>query len=176
MFGVDSAELFLIILVAVMVIGPKDLPRVMRTVGQWIARARGMADQFRSGMDQMVRDSEIGDIEQKWREHNDAIMQAHPLAGLNGDWGLMKPTKANRPAPEPPVTSSVTKVVTPRIGKAEPVMLPAPTVPDLVTIDAPRPPDLAKTPPSAALAGRPPAGRRAPRLAPARGAPSQPVA
>jgi len=96
MFGVDSGELFIIILVAVVVIGPKELPRVMRTVGQWVGRARGMANQFRSGVDQMMRDSEIEELEKKWREQNDAIMRAHP-AVADSDWGLppQPPTSAD---------------------------------------------------------------------------------
>jgi sec-independent protein translocase protein TatB len=91
MFGVDSGELFIIILVAVVVIGPKDLPRVMRTVGHWVGKARGMANQFRSGVDQMMRESEIAELEKKWREQNDAIMRAHPAAPAVSDWGLPPP-------------------------------------------------------------------------------------
>jgi len=98
MFGVDSGELFIIVLVAVVVIGPKELPRVMRTVGQWIGKARGMANQFRSGVDQMVRESEIADLEKKWREQNEAIMKANPLAPGQSDWGIASP-------PAPPVVS-----------------------------------------------------------------------
>jgi len=91
MFGVDSGELFIIVLIAVVVIGPKDLPRVMRTVGHWVGKARGMANQFRSGVDQMVRESEIAELEQKWREQNESIMRAHPSAPPQSDWGLPPP-------------------------------------------------------------------------------------
>jgi sec-independent protein translocase protein TatB len=94
MFGVDSGELFIIILVAVVVIGPKDLPRVMRTVGHWVGKARGMANQFRSGVDQMMRESEIAELEKKWREQNEAIMRANPLAPPVSDWGLTPPEPA----------------------------------------------------------------------------------
>jgi sec-independent protein translocase protein TatB len=66
------------------------LPRVLRTAGQWIGKARGMANQFRSGVDQMVRESEIADLEKKWREQNEAIMKANPLAPDSG-WGLASP-------------------------------------------------------------------------------------
>lgn len=99
MFGVDSAELFIIILVAVVVIGPKDLPRVLRTIGEWVGRARGMANQFRSGLDEMVRDTEIADLEEKWQRQNDAVMRAHPNpkpSTHEPDWGV------ERPAPTPP--------------------------------------------------------------------------
>ena len=93
MFGVDSGELFIIILVAVVIIGPKDLPRVMRTAGHWVGKARGMANQFRSGVDQMMRESEIAELEKKWREQNEAIMRANPLAPPVSDWGLTPPSE-----------------------------------------------------------------------------------
>ena len=87
MFGVDSSELFLIVLVAVVVIGPKDLPRVMREIGRWVGKARNMASQFRLGVDQMMRETEIAELEKKWREQNEAIMKAHPAALIDSDWG-----------------------------------------------------------------------------------------
>jgi sec-independent protein translocase protein TatB len=108
MFGVDSGELFIIALVAIVVIGPKELPRVMRTVGSWVGKARGMANQFRSGVDQMVRESEIADLEQKWREQNEAIMRANPLASDSG-WGLPPPP----PPPPAPVLLDKTDAAPP---------------------------------------------------------------
>lgn len=78
MFGVDSSELLVCLLIAVVVIGPKDLPGVLRTVGHWVGKARGMANQFRSGLDQMVRETELADLEKKWREQNEEIMRAFP--------------------------------------------------------------------------------------------------
>ena len=100
MFGVDSSELLIIVLVAVVIIGPKDLPRVLRTVGQWVGKARGMANQFRSGVDQMMRETEIAELEQKWREQNEAIMRANPLAPPVSDWGLTPPEPAPAAAAE----------------------------------------------------------------------------
>ena len=101
MFGVDSSELFLIVLVAVVVIGPKDLPRVMREVGRWVGKARNMASQFRLGVDQMMRETEIAELEKKWREQNEAIMKAHPAALIDSDWG--KPALPDEAAPPPVV-------------------------------------------------------------------------
>jgi sec-independent protein translocase protein TatB len=80
MFGVDSSELLIVALVALVVIGPKDLPRVMRVVGQWVGRARGMARHFRSGIDTMIRESELEEMEKKWREENERILKDHPFA------------------------------------------------------------------------------------------------
>src|SRR5256885_4257184 len=82
MFGIDSSELMAIALVALVVIGPKDLPRVMRTVGHWVGRARGMAGHFRAGVDNMIRESELADMEKKWKAENERIMREHPaIAG-----------------------------------------------------------------------------------------------
>ncbi|HZF95964.1 MAG TPA: Sec-independent protein translocase protein TatB [Allosphingosinicella sp.] len=80
MFGIDSAELLIVAIVALVVIGPKDLPKVMRTVGEWIGRARGMAKHFRTGIDTMIRESELEDMEKKWKADNERIMREHPAA------------------------------------------------------------------------------------------------
>ena len=78
MFGIDFNEFLVIAVVALVVIGPKDLPRVMRTVGHWVGRARGMAGHFRAGVDNMIRESELADMEKKWKEENARIMREHP--------------------------------------------------------------------------------------------------
>jgi len=78
MFGVDSTELAIVAILALIFIGPKDLPRVLRTVGYWVGRARGMARHFTAGIESMVRDAELEEMERKWREDNDRIMRAHP--------------------------------------------------------------------------------------------------
>ncbi len=78
MFDIASGELLLVALVALLVIGPKDLPRVLRYVGQWVGKARRMASHFRSGFDEMVRQSELEDLEKKWAAENERIMREHP--------------------------------------------------------------------------------------------------
>ena len=78
MFDVAPTELLLVAAVALIVIGPKDLPKAMRFVGQWVGKARGVARQFRSGFDTMVRESELAEMEQKWAEDNARIMAEHP--------------------------------------------------------------------------------------------------
>src|SRR3712207_8449880 len=79
MFDIGYTELLVIAIVALVVIGPKDLPRVMRTVGHWVGRARGMARHFRSGIDTMIREAELEEMEKKWREENERIMREHPM-------------------------------------------------------------------------------------------------
>ena len=78
MFGVDSSELAVVAILALIFIGPKDLPRVLRTVGYWVGRMRGMARHFTSGIENMVREAELEEMEKKWREENERIMQLHP--------------------------------------------------------------------------------------------------
>jgi sec-independent protein translocase protein TatB len=78
MFGVDTTELLIIAVAALIFIGPKDLPRVMRTVGYWIGRARGMARHFTAGVETMMREAELEEMEKKWREENERIMALHP--------------------------------------------------------------------------------------------------
>src|SRR5947209_10725024 len=62
MFDFAWSELALIAVVALVVIGPKDLPRVMRTVGQWTRRARAIAREFQGSLDQMVREAELDEV------------------------------------------------------------------------------------------------------------------
>ena len=80
MFGIDSGELLIIAVVALVVIGPKDLPRVMRAIGNFVGKARGMARHFRSGVDTMIRESELADMEKQWAAENERIMRDHPPA------------------------------------------------------------------------------------------------
>ena len=78
MFGVDSTELAVVAILALIFIGPKDLPKVMRTVGYWVGRARGMARHFTAGIENMVREAELEEMEKRWQEENQRIMQMHP--------------------------------------------------------------------------------------------------
>lgn len=113
MFGIDSGEILIIAVVALVVIGPKDLPRAMRTIGNFVGRARGMAKHFRAGFDTMIREAELEDMEKFWKAENERIMREHPLPGAKGetqadeDWAaapageLPLPPPAARPKADP---------------------------------------------------------------------------
>ena len=77
MFDIAPTELMLVAVVALVVIGPKDLPKAMRFVGHWVGRARGITRQFRSGFDAMVREAELAEMEKKWADENARIMREH---------------------------------------------------------------------------------------------------
>jgi sec-independent protein translocase protein TatB len=78
MFGIDWEELLVIVVVAVVVIGPKDMPMALRTAGRWIARARRVSNHFRAGIETMIREAEMEEMEQKWAAQNEQIMREHP--------------------------------------------------------------------------------------------------
>ncbi len=76
--GIGGFEILVIGLVALLVVGPKDLPMLMRKVGQFVAKARGMANEFRASFDEMARQSELDDL----RKEVEALRSGqgmHPL-------------------------------------------------------------------------------------------------
>ena len=101
MFDIAPTELLLVALVALVVIGPKDLPRVMRVVGQWVGRARAVARNFRAGFDEMVRESELKEMEAKWAAENERIMREH-VPVVPDPEGEGAPRMTALPAPEAP--------------------------------------------------------------------------
>jgi sec-independent protein translocase protein TatB len=56
-FGIGYSELFVLAILAVIVIGPKDLPKVLRTFGQFMNKMRGMAREFQGHVDQAMKDT-----------------------------------------------------------------------------------------------------------------------
>lgn len=82
MFDIGSTELLLVAIVAIVVIGPKDLPRALYKLGQIMGKARGMARHFRTGIDAMVREAEMEELEKKWAAENERIMKEFPT--VNG--------------------------------------------------------------------------------------------
>ena len=64
LFDIGWSELLLIGVVALVFIGPKDLPRALRVAGYWVGRARTLSREFQSSIDQMIRDAELDEIRQ----------------------------------------------------------------------------------------------------------------
>jgi len=118
MFDIAPTELMVVALVALVVIGPKDLPKAMRIVGLWVGKARGVARQFRSGFDTMVREAELAEMEKKWAEENARIMREHPADAPPA----VHPVDA--PSPPPPVQDAA--VPAPHEDTPAPVMVERP--------------------------------------------------
>lgn len=93
MFDIGATELLLIVVVAILVIGPKDMPLAMRTAGRWIGKIRRLSGHFRTGLDAMVREAELEDMEKKWKAQNEKVMREHP----DGVPAQMEPTGAYPP-------------------------------------------------------------------------------
>jgi sec-independent protein translocase protein TatB len=110
MFDIAPSEFMLFAFVALVVIGPKDLPKAMRVVGKFVAQARGVAKHFRSGFDAMIREAELEEMEKKWKEENARIMRDH--AAIAEDVTALPPpevtpdTKPDAPEPSPTVAAS----------------------------------------------------------------------
>ncbi len=62
MFDLGWGEILVIAVVAILVVGPKDLPRLMKGIGEWVGKARRMAAHFQSGVDEMIRQAELEDL------------------------------------------------------------------------------------------------------------------
>lgn len=61
MFDIGWSEMMVVAVLALIIIGPKELPRTMRTVAHWFAKARSLAREFQSGMDDIVREADLED-------------------------------------------------------------------------------------------------------------------
>lgn len=106
-------ELMLVAVVALIIVGPRDLPKLMRTAGQFVAKARRMAGEFTAAFDQMARETEMEEL----RKEIDDLKKNNPVSDLKRavdesvapiDKELRKETgeinealKDKKPAPEP---------------------------------------------------------------------------
>lgn len=82
---IGASELLLIAIVALIVVGPKDLPALLRKLGQMMAKVRGMAAEFRSSFDEMARQSELDDLRKE---------VAAMRSGQLGDMSVIGDTRA----------------------------------------------------------------------------------
>jgi sec-independent protein translocase protein TatB len=104
MADLSWSHILIVLLIALVVVGPKDLPKLMRTIGRWTAKAREMADQFRRSFDEMSREAELDEL----RKEIAALRGQHPLAEMEHEMAepilppeyLAKPPTA-KPTSEP---------------------------------------------------------------------------
>jgi sec-independent protein translocase protein TatB len=125
MFDIGPTELLLIVVVAVIVIGPKDLPLALRTAGRWIGRLRKVSGQFRAGFDAMVREAEMQELEEKWKAQNEKIMREHPDGGPPGTEQTGAYPAAPPPPPSPEPAASAEAKAPPLDSPPEPAAAPA---------------------------------------------------
>ena len=65
MFDIGWQELFILAVLAIIVIGPKDLPGAIRTITKWIRKARSMARDLQDGLDEVVREADLDDLKKE---------------------------------------------------------------------------------------------------------------
>ena len=85
MFDISWTEFLLIGVVALIVIGPKELPGVMRTMGQWTRKLRGMASDFQHQFQEAMREAEMADLKKQVDDMTHDIKNYDPLKGVRTD-------------------------------------------------------------------------------------------
>src|SRR5271156_6849174 len=106
-------ELMIIGAVALIVVGPKDLPILMRRVGQFVGRMRGMANEFRASFEDLARQSELEDLRKEveaMRADHRSLTQFNPLAA---DYSAPSFTAHEEPPVEPAVAQAAPVAVEP---------------------------------------------------------------
>lgn len=97
MFDIGWSELLVVLVVALVVVGPKDLPRLMRTAGRWVGKARAMANQFRASFDEMAREAELDDL----RAEIEALRRSNPLTEVRDELNRSILPPETQALPEP---------------------------------------------------------------------------
>lgn len=162
MFDIGWSELLVIAVVALVVIGPKELPATLRTIGKMTARARKMAGEFRSQFDEAMREADLDDVRQtisdaqKLNPVNSLREAMNPLRQMGNDIkaDLQRSTTSDKPAAtstpaepvsEPSMGLPETPSVASAISGAPPVVAPAPVA---VTQETPAKPKAVRKPPA----------------------------
>src|SRR5262245_33065481 len=137
MFDISWGELLLIGVVALVFIGPKELPTVLRTVGQWMAKLRRMASEFQNQFHEAMREAEMADLK---KEVDSLTSTAHSYANLDPVSEVRKEFESTQQQiqsafDKPPETSSPSAPASvgadapaSTTASAEPAALPAPEV------------------------------------------------
>ncbi len=122
MFDLGWSEMAIILVVALLVIGPKDLPRVAREIGRWSAKARSMAREFQRSLDDMAREAELQDIKAELEKasRTNVAGTIERFVDPDGEIGKALDPKAASPAPKaalPPAAAE--RPATPAIAGPE---------------------------------------------------------
>src|SRR3984957_15395876 len=106
MFNIGWSEYLVIAVIALVAIGPKELPGVLRMVGQWVAKARKMAAEFQGQFQEAMREAEMADLKKSFDEVKEA---ASGFAGGNIMTSLQKdvPSPFQIDDPEKPMDPQV---------------------------------------------------------------------
>src|ERR1700692_2552512 len=119
MFDIGWSEFVLIAVVALIVIGPKELPGVLRMVGQWMGKARKMAAEFQGQFQEAMREAEMADLKKGFDDIKEAasgFTSGNLMTSLTKDVGdALKIDDVDKPAVAAPETPAVEPPATPLI-------------------------------------------------------------
>ena len=105
MLDIGWSELLVLVIAAVVVVGPKDLPRLMRTVGRYTGKARALAREFRSSFDELGRETELEEINREMNRIHREDPIARKTALVAPPPTEKKPHKTHK-TPQPPKPQS----------------------------------------------------------------------
>ena len=130
MFDFAWSEIMLIGVVALIAIGPKDMPAAIRTVSRAVKKARRMAAEFQTHVDEMVREADLGDVKQTFNEIRNFNIPSALEKHIDPDRSLRKtfeqdPFKPVYPGPAEVSTLDEVAIAAPPVVEA----LPAPAPP-----------------------------------------------
>jgi sec-independent protein translocase protein TatB len=118
MFDLFSwSHILIMLVVALVVVGPKDLPRLMNMAGKWAGKARAMASEFRRSFDEMARESELSEL----RKEIDNLKKNNPISDIASSMaGVQAEVSSSMDAVSTaPTEAPVTGAVEPRSGEFE---------------------------------------------------------
>lgn len=104
MFDIGWSEMAVILLIALIVIGPRDLPRVARTMGKWVAKGRSMAREFQTALEDMARETELDKVKSEIEKASrlNVGKTIEKTIDPTGDLGkAFDPTASDRDASDP---------------------------------------------------------------------------
>jgi sec-independent protein translocase protein TatB len=90
-FGVGYSEMFVLALIAIIVIGPKDLPKVLRGFGRMMTKVRGLSREFQGHVDMAMKDAGLEDVKKDLA----SLKSGNPMTSIKNDIGLSAPSKNN---------------------------------------------------------------------------------
>ena len=120
MFDIGWGEFFLIGVVALIVVGPKELPGLFRTVGQWTGKARGMAREFQRSLEQAANESGMNEVSQSLKSLEGVNLRSPTKTARNLATKAMTPSEAApEPAPESAAAPEPTSTAAPEPAAPE---------------------------------------------------------
>src|SRR5215813_2783878 len=162
MFNIGWSELLVIGIVALLVIGPKELPGALRTLGQWVTKVRRMASEFQNQFHEAMREAELAELKKEVDEmsakaqsyarfdpvediRKDLENAAGPLPDLNAPATSTAPASTAEPAPAAEAVTPASPAPAPEPAQAAPVApvqaAEAAPAPDEGTVSGPPKPD-----------------------------------